>query len=142
MTAARVSEVLGIEIDFADVPGFFQSGDRYLVVGSRVTTLTGNIIVAAPRRLTEYSLRPYVVGGAGLMRVRIDDSLGVFQVTDVRPGIDLGAGALGFVTNRVGIGWELRRFQTIGGRAPDQGLTFGGERLSFWRATMALAIRY
>src|SRR5690242_6869497 len=63
-----VGEVVGVELDIADAPGFFQAGSQHLVLSSRVTTVTGNIVVAAPRRLTEYALRPYFVGGAGVMR--------------------------------------------------------------------------
>src|SRR5712692_1720261 len=70
-----LGENIGIEGDFGRTPGFFQSGDQRLVLGSSATTLTGNIVVALPRHLTQYTLRPYFVGGAGLMRVRIDDVL-------------------------------------------------------------------
>jgi hypothetical protein len=142
VTAVRLGEVIGVDLDFADAPGFFESGDQRLVLGSRVTMFTGNLVVAVPRRLTEYSLRPYVVGGAGLMRVSMRDYFDALTVTDVVPAFDVGAGVIGFLTNRVGVAWELRRFQSIGGKSLDRGLTFGGEQLSFWRASMALAIRY
>jgi hypothetical protein len=46
------------------------------------------------------------------------------------------------VTNRVGVCWDVRRFQSIGNNADTAGLSFGKEDLSFWRATMAVAIRY
>ena len=142
--AVFLGEVFGADVDIADAPGFFQSGDAHLVLGSRVTTLTGNVVVAAPHRLTEYSLRPYIVGGAGLMRIRTTTSFGVFDVSSVVPAVDIGAGLVGFLTKRVGVSWELRRFQSVG-HNPDSnpGLSFGGDvRLSFWRATMAVAIRY
>jgi hypothetical protein len=141
VTAAWLGEVFGFDVDFADAPGFFQSGDQSLILSSRVTTLTGNIVVAAPRRLTEYALRPYFSGGGGLMRVRIDDSFHLLPISEVMPGFDVGGGAIGFLTNRVGIGWELRRFQTVG-RVQDPAISLGGARLSFWRATMALTYRY
>ena len=72
VSLVTLGEVFGVDIDLADAPGFFESGDRHLVLGGRVTTVTGNVVIAAPRRLTEYSLRPYFVGGAGLMRVCTD----------------------------------------------------------------------
>ena len=53
-----LGQVVGIEADVAFAPGFFDAGDLDLVTGSRVTTLTGNIVLAMPRRLTEYTLRP------------------------------------------------------------------------------------
>ena len=140
-SAVFLGEVVGAEVEIADAPGFFE-GDKHLVVLSRVTSISGNVIVAAPRHRTEYSLRPYLVGGAGLMRVRTTTSLGVFDVAAVIPAVDVGAGALGFLTNRVGVCWELRRFQSVGQNVGNGGLSFGEEHLSFWRATMAVVIRY
>jgi len=139
--AVFLGEVFGAEVDLADAPGFFESGDNHLVVGSRVTTLTGNVVVAVPRRVSEYALRPYLVGGGGLMRVRTTTSLNVFDVSRVFPAFDVGVGVIGFVTNRVGVSWELRRFQTVDRNTGD-GLSFGEEQLSYWRASMAVAIRY
>lgn len=141
-SAVFLGEVLGAEVDVADAPGFFQTGDTHNVLFSRVTTVSGNVVVAAPHRLTEYSLRPYLVGGAGLMRVRTSTALGVFDVSAVIPHVDVGVGVLAFVTNRVGVCWDVRRFQSVGSHGDATGLSFGDEHLSFWRATMAVAIRY
>jgi hypothetical protein len=80
VSAVFLGEVFGAEVDVADAPGFFD-GDKHLVLGSRVTTISGNVVLAAPRRLTEYSLRPYLVGGAGLMRVRRSTASGVFDIS-------------------------------------------------------------
>ena len=68
----RLGDVIGIDVDFGHAPGFFQSGDQELVLGSSAMTLTGNVVLTPPRRLTEYILGPYLVVGAGLMQVRID----------------------------------------------------------------------
>jgi hypothetical protein len=131
-----------VEVDIADAPGFFEPDDKHLVVSSRVTTLSGNVVVAAPHRLTEYSLRPYFVGGGGLMRVRTTTASNVFDVSKVIPQLDVGVGVVGFVTDRIGVCWDVRRFQSIGRNTRNVGLSIGDERLSFWRATMAAAIRY
>ena len=84
----------------------------------------------------------YFVGGAGLMRVRTTTQFNVFDVSSVIPAFDVGVGAVGFLTNRIGVSWDLRRFQSVGSNTGNGGLSFGEERLSFWRATMAVAIRY
>lgn len=141
-SAMFLGEVFGTEVDVADAPGFFESDEKHLVIGSHVTTISGNVVVAAPHRLTEYSLRPYFVGGAGLMRVRTTTAFNVFDVSSVIPELDVGVGAVGFLTSRVGVCWDVRRFQGVGSNAGKVGLSFGDERLSFWRATMAVAIRY
>jgi hypothetical protein len=141
VSAVFLGEVFGAEIEMADSPGFFESGAHTLVRASRVTTISGNVVVAAPHRLTEYALRPYIVGGGGLMRIRTTTAFSVFDVSSVIPAVDVGVGVLGFVTNRIGLCWDVRRFQSVGNNA-DVGLSFGEEHLSFWRATMAVAIRY
>lgn len=133
-----VGEVIGIEADVGHTPGFFQSG-AHLVSASSATTLTVNLVVAMPRHLTQYTLRPYIVGGTGLMHARIDDVLGALQVSSNLVAVDVGGGATGFLTERIGLSWDVRYFRGIGGTA--EGLSFGPERLSFWRANMALALR-
>ena len=142
INAAWLRDVIGIDVDVARTPGFFQTGNAgELIITSAVTTTTGNLVIAAPRRFTEYVLRPYIVAGAGIIHIRAEDALQVFDVNEVRPTIDFGVGAVGFVTNFVGLVWEVRRFQSIGAEQ-QRGLSIGGERLSFWRATMGVAIRY
>ena len=142
VSAVFLGEVFGTEIDVADAPGFFQSGDKNLVHSSRVTTICGNVVVAAPHRLTEYAVRPYFVGGAGLMRVRTTTAFSVFDVSAVIPAVDVGVGAVAFLTNKVGASLDVRRFQSVGSHTGDSGLSFGDEHLSFWRASMAIVIRY
>ena len=134
-----LGDIFGLDVDLAHVPRFFESNNR-LVLSSSVTTVTGNIVLALPRRLTEYSLRPYVVGGAGVMHASSTDAFGVLQVGASLAAFDFGAGATGFVTKRIGLCWEVRRFQGV--RREDRVVDFGPKELSFWRASMGLAIRY
>lgn len=137
-----LGEIVGVEADLGHTPRFFRSDDLHLVLTGHVTTLTGNVVLALPRRLTQYSLRPYFVGGGGIMRVYIQDSLDVVPTSRVLRVLDLGGGATGFVTDRVGVDWQLRYFRSIWGVDEHRGLSFGAEQLSFWRATMAVAFRY
>ena len=135
-----IGELIGIDADVGYGPGFFQTGDRKLVTRSSVTTLTGNVVIALPRRLTEFTLRPYFVGGAGLMRTRITDPSKVLSVSSTLPAVDVGGGVTGFLSDGIGVSWDVRHFRSVGGRS--RGLSFGDERLSFWRANMALVFRY
>ncbi len=140
VTNALLGEVIGVEADLGRVPGFFTGG--HLVVNSSVTTLTGNVVLALPRHRTRYTLRPYVVGGAGLMHVHIDDFLAVLPVASSLAALDVGGGATGFLTDRIGVSWDVRYFRSIGGHDEGLAVSFGAEQLSFWRANMALVIRY
>jgi len=134
-----LGEVIGIEGDLGHSPGFFDS--PRLVLRSHVTTATANVVVALPRRWTRYTLRPYVVGGGGVVRVRSEDRTpqNLLEVDRSLPTMNVGGGATGFFTDRVGVNWELRYFRSISQEAT--GVSIGEEQLSFWRATMALAIR-
>lgn len=132
--------VLGIEADFATTPGFFQnSSGTGLVTSSRVTTLTGNVLAALPLSVTRESLRPYITGGIGLLRATADDLIGLNESGNW-VGLQLGAGAIGFITNRTGVRFDLRNC-----RALSRDTTLLGERtskLSFWRATFGVTVRY
>jgi len=134
--------LFGLEADFGHSPRFFK-GDLpvLLVLNSRVTTLSGNVMVAAPLGLTRESLRPYVVGGLGLMQARAEDALRVFVLEKNLLGLTLGAGAIGMVTPFTGVRFDLRHLHAVTG---DRGLLAraGNSRLSFWRASVALTLRY
>lgn len=140
VNAALLGNVFGIEGDLGHAPGFFQTGDAGLVSSSRVTTLTGNVIVGLPRAATEYSLRPFFVGGLGVMWARAVDAFNSAVPVDMtRPAFDLGGGVTGALSNRTGLSWDVRYFRSFAG--VDDPLGVGTERLSFWRANMALVIR-
>jgi hypothetical protein len=141
VNAALLGEVFGVEADVARVPGFFQSGDGLFVLSSSVMTLTGNFVVAMPRRIFQYTLRPYFVAGAGILRAHSEPKLGTLPVASTRPAVDIGGGATGFLSDRLGISWEVRHFRSIG-RGGTSGASVSPEQLAFWRATMAIAIRY
>jgi hypothetical protein len=131
--------IFGVEADVAYVPRFFERSSGTLVTRSHVFTLMGNVIVAVPRTITGYSLRPFISGGAGLMQVRIDDVLDILPVNSQLFGINVGGGALGPLTNLVDVRLELRWFRSVtsGSETP----VFPGTALSFWRAAVGLTIR-
>lgn len=138
------SGLLGFEADFAFAPGYFQQDDaNSLIRSSRVTTLTGNVLLMAPLRWTGYSLRPYVVGGFGLVKASQQDREDLLPFTRNMRGFDIGGGATGFLTDRTGVRWDLRFFRTASATDVENPVNFGGDapRLSFWRASMAVVIR-
>jgi hypothetical protein len=144
VSGVLLGEVFGAEVDFAHAPGFFQFGEATAVQHSSMTTLMGSVVVALPRRVVEYSLRPYAVAGAGMMRVRIDEFFDVFPVADSQLALVFGGGVTGFFSDRFGVSWDLRRFSRVPGDeapgiSPDDPNV---AELSFWRATMSFAFRY
>jgi hypothetical protein len=137
-----LGDVLGVEADVGRTPGFFGPGSLGLILGSSVTTVTGNLVVAMPREMARYSLRPYIAGGGGLMRVRIDDTYALLPVTSNLGAFDAGGGVTGFLTDNFGVSWDVRYFRSIRGKEGVRGVSIGAEQLSFWRANMALALRF
>jgi hypothetical protein len=136
-----LGEVLGVEGDVGHAPGFFTPFVQDTIVGSSVTTLTGNVVLAMPRRLTNYTLRLYFVGGAGMMRVNMSSPMDTVVISDTLPAMDLGGGVTGFLTNRVGLNWDVRHFRSL--TDIDARDSIGPPAaFSFWRVSMALAIRY
>ena len=103
-----------------DPPGVFQPGAENRLVGnSRLFTVMGNVVVTAPRRWTEYNLRPFVSGGVGLMRISKQDALepfiDVFSFTENLFGYNIGGGAVGFLTRNTGVRFDVRYYSTVHG---------------------------
>jgi opacity protein-like surface antigen len=104
-----------------------------------VTTLTGSVLAALPLSVSRESLRPYITGGVGLIHAAAEDLIGLNESGDWL-GLQIGAGAIGLVTERAGVRFDLRH-----SRALSRDSTLRGERtskLSFWRATVGLTLRY
>ena len=130
--------VLGVEGDIGFVPGFFEG--VVVTQGSRVMTLMGNVIVAAPLSATQYGLRPYLVGGAGLMQARAKGALLDVISSDLF-AMNVGAGAIGPISPRSSLRFDLRYFRNLSGD-PEAVTTAGGVELSFWRGTVGLTFRF
>jgi hypothetical protein len=139
-----LGEIFGLEADWGRAPGFFQTEQDpdSIVTQSAVTTLTGNFVIAMPRRMAEYGLRPYFSAGAGLMHTNLLGRSGAFEFSRTLPALSLGGGVTGFLSERVGLNWDIRRLSTLKGEGETLGNSLGDEQLSLWRATMAVALRY
>jgi hypothetical protein len=133
-------DIFGIEADVEHTPHFFGPGLGQLISQSNVTTLMGNVVFTVPKRITRESLRPYLVGGVGLMHVHLLTQGDVFDTTSNLLGLDVGGGAIGFVSPRAGVRFDLRRFKNL---TEDTGAaTIGGSKLSFWRLTAGMVLEY
>ncbi len=139
MTGVLGDGMFGAEADVTYVPRFFDRSSGSLVASSQVFTAMGNLIVAAPRALTGYSLRPFISGGAGLMHISIDDVLGILPVESNLFGINVGGGAVGPLNNMFDIRFDVRYFKSI--TTEDVERVTLGSSLSYWRAAIGLTIR-
>jgi hypothetical protein len=139
-TTILTDNILGIEGELGYSPRFFErSSGRNLVPRSNVTTLFGNVVFAVPRAITRDSLRPYAIAGVGLIHVGIDTTLGVLNVDTNLVGIALGGGALGRLTNRTGVQFDVRHIRNL--MPPkEEVLGLGPIEIKYWRATVGVAL--
>jgi hypothetical protein len=123
--------LLGVEGEFAYSPSFFKvERPGSDIQSSKLFTLSGSVIVAVPLSVSEYSLRPYAIGGVGLIHSGI--------TYDLQSPVD--DNSIGFLTRRTGVRFELRHFRTFEREPSDFGDV--GPRVSFWRFTVGAVIRY
>jgi opacity protein-like surface antigen len=130
---------IGFEGEFAWVPGFFEN--EGLTPRSRVITLMGNVIVSTPSTVASYGLRPYLVGGVGLLHARAGREL-IDSVNSNLFGIDVGGGAIGPLTPRTSVRFDLRYFRNISNDEEATVIGDEGAQLSFWRASLGLTFRF
>jgi hypothetical protein len=138
--------IFGVEGLATLTPGFFQNGDSRFIDSSRATALMGNLVVTAPRKYTEYSLRPFVSGGFGLLRVTASDRAGLAtSVIDLQAdlaGFNIGGGAIGFLSQSVGVRFELRYFSTLHGTERPLLEATGEARLRYMVTSAGLVFRF
>ncbi len=138
--------VVGWEVDFGYSPNFFANtkvnGFQFTNT-SNATTLTGNVIVGIPVGSSYAAqIRPYAVGGVGLIRTNVQDAAGFFNVTTKNDfGFDLGAGAMAFFNQNVGIRGDVRYFRGFRGtNSNDVGL--GLSNFNFWRGSVGVTFKF
>jgi hypothetical protein len=145
--------VIGAEGIVVFTPGFFETARtplgtdvaRVELKSSRTLAIMGNVVLTTPRRWTEYSLRPFVSGGVGVLY-----SSETFQttITGVEPlpvhagiaAFDIGGGAVGFLSARTGVRFDLRYYSTL--RPTDRGeMAIGLARLHYMTASVGVVLR-
>jgi hypothetical protein len=141
-SAALLSRgVFGVEADYGYAPRFFERDNRAgNITGSNVNTLSGSAIAAMPLSVTRESLRPYAIGGLGLMHAAVQDAVNFSDVREDMLGYNVGGGAIGLISQRTGFRFEIRHFRSVQ-NAPNALTGEDGPRLSFWRATVGVVIR-
>jgi hypothetical protein len=140
--------VLGFEVEFANMAGFFSNQDFAAIdggphtplvkPGSYVNDLTGSIILSLPPGFTGGGLRPYAVVGGGLIQARTEDIFEVILVRRTVPAINLGIGAVGMFTNNVGVRFDVRHLRSLSTDPPTGGV---GHHIAYSRFTIGLLLR-
>ncbi|HWI16664.1 MAG TPA: hypothetical protein VNT81_02875 [Vicinamibacterales bacterium] len=134
------NSIIGYEIDFGSVTGYFENGDLGLIKpGSYVIDLTGNVLLSLPPGATRGGLRPYLVAGGGLIHAEAEDVFEVFQIRRTVPAITLGVGAVGLLTNNVGVRFDVRHLRSL---SKDASFGLVGRRIAYSRFTLGLLLRF
>jgi Outer membrane protein beta-barrel domain len=134
---------IGVEAIFLYTPGFLQQ-DLGVLQKSKTLALMGNMVLAMPRGWNEYGLRPFVSGGLGLLRVSAEDLPPVDFYEDPINifGYNVGGGAVGFITERTGLRFDLRYFSHVRPKEDLSGTSFGPIELRYWNASVGVVFRY
>jgi hypothetical protein len=124
----------GAEVDLSHVRSF----DNERFAESGITTLTFNAVGMWPR--PEALLRPYVLGGLGLLRVRacVPECQPVVSRTDW--AMDAGGGAYVVLNEVVGVRGDIRYFRYLQ-RHADVPLTDNGF-FDFWRTSVGVVVSW
>ena len=146
--ASMGAGAVGFEIDFGYSPNFFETGTATnnsfdFTDDSNVTTLTANAIIGIPiGGQRGGSVRPYVVGGVGLIRTNVQ---GVSDFVDVNTkndfGFDVGAGVMGFFNSNLGLRGDVRYFRTFNGSS-DNVTGLGLSDFTFWRGSLGVSLKF
>jgi opacity protein-like surface antigen len=134
---------IGFELDLGYSPNFFETSTATLdsfrfTNTSNVTTLTGNLVVGGHAG----SIRPYAVGGVGLLRTNVQDVAQVFSVSSKNDfGMDVGGGVMGFFSKNVGIRGDVRYFRGFRGSS-DNATGLGLSDFKFWRGSLGVSFKF
>ena len=140
--------IFGVEAVTIWTPNFFEgdpTSDSVLDPGAnpvrvndnRSVSLMANVVITLPQRWTEYGLRPFISGGFGLMHARNGDEL--FPATVNVRGVNIGGGAVGFLTNKTGLRFDVRYHSTL--NRLEGAPAFGDAHLRYVTASVGLVIR-
>jgi opacity protein-like surface antigen len=137
---------LGFEVDLGYTPNFFENtagtGD-FEFGDNNVTTLMGNIVIGIPIGGQHGAgFRPFGVAGLGLIKSKVGDADDFFNVDSTDFGFNLGAGAMFFFSDNIGMRGDLRYFRSLQDEELNDDFEFGLADFRFWRATLGATIRF
>ncbi len=153
-----VSTIFGVEADFGFASSDFLSTDRAELFGverdfldAQVTTFMGNVLIQPWGGTAENTVRPYLVGGIGLIQQDVETVDNLFESSNGNFGFDLGGGVMGFVTDTVGFRGDIRYYRATDNLSDLEtdlldlriiDLDFLDIKRDFWRATGGVTFRW
>ena len=135
----RSSRLHILEFELSVLPGFFD-GPGDLLIEGHVTTVVGNITWQWPKPHESSRLRVYVAGGAGIVRIRLEDALDAFSSKTSLAAGNAGGGVLVRLRPRLDINADVRYFKTQYGDV--ERAVFSQQFVSFTRVTGGVLLRF
>ncbi len=130
---------LGFEIDAAITPNFFDD-DNGIIDDSNVSTVMGNLVLAAPG--SGLAFRPYAALGAGIIRLKATSVGNFFDLDENSFGVNAGGGIIAQVGERVGIRGDVRYFRSMRDSDSSGDIDLDLTGFDFWRGTLGVTIRF
>jgi hypothetical protein len=141
--------LFGAEAYFVRTPGFFQNDEsdcqlNTCIESGRTYAFMGNAVLTTPRRWNQYGLRPYLSGGIGLLHASKTDAQNILPTNLNLLGMNVGGGAVGFVSDRVGLRFDLRYLREL--NAPDWAtldpvVSTGPIELRYWTISFGVVFK-
>ena len=94
-----------------------------------------------PRDWTEYGLRPFLSGGFGTLGFSRTDVNNVFPDKRSMPAFNFGGGAIGFLSKRTGVRFDLRYYSNLGEPDAPPASCLGPCHLRYMTFTAGVVIR-
>ena len=130
-----MGSVLGFEEEIAYAPSFFGNATG---LSSSVLTVMSNVMIVPKMG----PVRPYVEGGIGLIKTRVDlTTTSVFTTSDNGLGWDVGGGVIGFFGEHVGLRGDLRYFHAFQDLTI-LGFTLSNSKLDYARASVGAVLKF
>ena len=135
---ATAAGVVDVDFDLGYSPDFFGSG-----MNSYVLTSMGNVTVGIPfGGMQAHRVRPYLTGGVGLIRTRLDDPLSRYSLARNMVGFDVGGGVTAFFSGHLGVRADLRHIRSPqDNTATNPFNQFDLGNFHYWRSSIGLVIR-
>lgn len=130
---------MSVEVEVSVLPGFFGGADN-LIIDGRVSAVMGNVTWQLPKPGESSRLRAYIAGGAGVVRVRLEDALDAFSTSTSLAAFDAGGGVLIRLRPQLDLNADARYFKTQNGDVDLAG--FSQQFVSFTRITAGVVLRF
>jgi len=134
--------IIGVEGDFGYTKKFYAPFAG--IEETNLLTLMSNVIVGIPLGgQSGFGVRPYVVGGVGLMRTSVDEALNFVDLNNNSFGWDAGGGVNIYFWH-IGVRGDLRYFRDFSSVDDDNflGVILQEGNLDFWRGTVGVVFRF